>query len=60
MVDLFQAPTIASLAELLLPRGAQHQDDSELAALLGELANLTDEEAQQQFDREMQFSEVAA
>src|SRR5207253_1709258 len=52
-VDLFQAPTIASLAELLLPRGAQNESEEDLAALLGELANLTDEEAQHCFTREM-------
>ena len=59
MVDLFQAPTIASLAALLFPRGAQHEPDDELAALLGELANLTDEEAQLRFDHEMQISEAS-
>ena len=60
MVDLFQAPTIASLAALLFPRGAQNQSEDELAALLGELAGLTDEEAQLRFDREMGISEAAA
>ena len=59
MVDLFQAPTIAGLAALLFPRGAQHEPDEELAALLGELASLTDEEAQLRFDNEMRISEAA-
>ncbi|MDX6500089.1 MAG: hypothetical protein QOG23_3349 [Blastocatellia bacterium] len=59
MVDLFQAPTIAGLAALLFPRGAQHEPEDDLAALLGELANLTDEEAQLRFDREMRVSEAA-
>ena len=59
MVDLFQAPTIADLAALLFPRGAQNESADELAALLGELANLTDEEAQLHFDREMLSNEAA-
>jgi amino acid adenylation domain-containing protein len=59
MVDLFQAPTIASLAALLFPRGAQNESEDDLAALLGELANLTDEEAQLRFDHEMRSSEAA-
>jgi hypothetical protein len=59
MVDLFQAPTIASLAALLFPRGAEHEPEDELAALLGELASLTDEEAQLRFDREIRLSEAA-
>jgi amino acid adenylation domain-containing protein len=59
MVDLFQAPTIAGLAALLFPRGAQHEPDEELTALLGELASLTDEEAQLRFDSEMRISEAA-
>jgi amino acid adenylation domain-containing protein len=59
MVDLFQAPTIAGLAALLFPRGAQHEPEDDLAALLGELASLTDEEAQLRFDHEMRVSETA-
>jgi amino acid adenylation domain-containing protein len=59
MVDLFQAPTIASLAALLFPREAEHEPEDELAALLGELASLTDEEAQLRFDHEIRISEAA-
>jgi acyl carrier protein len=59
MVDLFQAPTIASLAALLVPRGTEHESEDELAVLLGELANLTDEEAQLQFDHEVQAGKAA-
>jgi amino acid adenylation domain-containing protein len=58
MVDLFQAPTIASLAALLFPRGAEHEPEDELAALLGELAGLTDEEAQVRFDHEIRISQA--
>jgi len=46
MVDLFQAPTIASLAGIMFPRRLQNESDDELAALLGELSGLTDDEAQ--------------
>jgi hypothetical protein len=59
MVDLFQAPTIASLAALLFPRGAQHEAEDELAVLLGELASLTDEEAQLRFDHEIKVGDAA-
>jgi len=59
MVDLFQAPTIASLAALLFSRGAQNESEDYLAAVLGELANLTDEEAQLRFDHEMRNNEAA-
>jgi hypothetical protein len=59
MVDLFQAPTIAGLAGLLFPRGAQHEPADDLAAVLGELEGLTDEEAQLRFDHEMRVSEAA-
>jgi aspartate racemase len=59
MVDLFQAPTIAGLAALLFPRGAQHESEYELAAFLGELASLTDEEAQLRFDHEMRISQAS-
>jgi hypothetical protein len=59
MVDLFQAPTIAGLAALLFPRGAQHEPEDDLAALLGELASLTDDEAQLRFDHEMRVREAA-
>jgi amino acid adenylation domain-containing protein len=59
MVDVFQAPTIAGLAELLYPRQAQNESEGELAALLEELANLSDEEAQRRLD-EMNIDGVAA
>lgn len=56
MVDVFQAPTVASLAELLYPRAMQQESEDELAALLEELASLSDEEAQRRFDHESQTS----
>jgi acyl carrier protein len=60
MVDVFQAPTIASLALLLCPRRAQGESEDDLAALLEELAALTDETAQEHFDREVQVTGAAA
>jgi acyl-coenzyme A synthetase/AMP-(fatty) acid ligase/acyl carrier protein len=52
MVDVFQAPTIEGLAELLQAREIQQQPEDELATLLKELAALSDEGAQNRFDRE--------
>jgi amino acid adenylation domain-containing protein len=60
MVDVFQAPTIASLAELLYPRAVQEGTQSDLATLLEELASLSDEEAQLRFAHELESEEVAA
>lgn len=59
MVDVFQAPTLASLAALLYPR-MQEESENELATLLEELASLTDEEAQRCLDHELQINEAAA
>ncbi len=59
MVDLFQAPTIAGLAALLFPRGLVSEPDDELVALMEEMANLTDEEAQLRFENEMHIAELA-
>ena len=60
MVDVFQAPTIASLAELLYPRAMQQEPADKLAILLAELEGLSDEEAQLRFDHESQTSGAAA
>jgi amino acid adenylation domain-containing protein len=60
MVDVFQAPTIASLAALLYPRRVQGESEDELAALLEELTGLTDEKAQEHFDREVQINDPVA
>jgi non-ribosomal peptide synthetase component F len=53
MVDVFEAPTISSLAEMLYPRVAHTESDTELAKLIEELAGLSEEEAQMLLDREM-------
>ncbi len=60
MVDVFQAPTIAGLAEMLYPRTVEEEGHGELAKLLEELASLSDEEAQLRFDREVERDQVAA
>ena len=60
MVDVFQAPTIASLAELLYPRAMQQEPADELAILLAELEGLADGEAQRRFDHGSQTSGAAA
>ncbi|HEX7721553.1 MAG TPA: amino acid adenylation domain-containing protein [Pyrinomonadaceae bacterium] len=59
MVDLFQAPTIAALAEMLSQRVAE-KERTELEKLLEEVAAMSEEEAQQLFDSELQMNEAAA
>jgi len=53
MVDVFEAPTISSLAELLYPRVYQTESDVELANLIEELSGLSEEEAQLRLEREL-------
>ena len=60
MVDVFEAPTISSLAEMLYPRVAQTESDTELANLIAELAGLSEEEAQLRLERELGLQEVVA
>jgi len=60
MVDLFQAPTIASLASMLSERVAEREASTELEKLLKEVAALSEEEAQQLFASELKIDEAAA
>ncbi|PYS22426.1 MAG: non-ribosomal peptide synthetase [Acidobacteria bacterium] len=60
MVDVFQAPTIASLAELLYPRVAEKESQNELAKLLEEIACMSEEEAQQHLQAELVTEQAAA
>ncbi|HYT48774.1 MAG TPA: non-ribosomal peptide synthetase, partial [Pyrinomonadaceae bacterium] len=60
MVDVFQAPTIASLAELLYPRVAEKESQNELARLLEEIGGMTEEEAQRCLQVELESEQVAA
>jgi hypothetical protein len=52
LVDIFNAPTVAGLANLIYEREAQHQESDELMSLLAELDDLSDEEAHQQMTKE--------
>lgn len=45
VVSLFEAPTIAELAALIMQQQSDHLDNPELASLLGEIEGLSDEEA---------------
>ena len=60
MVDVFQAPTIASLAELLYPRVAEKESQNELAKLLEEISCMSEEEAEQRLQTELETQQVAA
>jgi amino acid adenylation domain-containing protein len=53
MVEVFEAPTISGLAEMLYPRIAQRESDAELAKLIEELSGLSDEEAQLRLESEL-------
>jgi hypothetical protein len=60
MVDIFEAPTISSLAEMLYPRVARTESDSDLAKLIEELAGLSEEEAQMRLERELGMQSAIA
>jgi surfactin family lipopeptide synthetase A len=45
--SLFEAPSVAGLAEAIAPLRGEPSDDEEMARLLAELEGLSDEEAQQ-------------
>lgn len=60
MVDVFAAPTINSLAEMLYPRVAEKESEAELAKLIEELAGLTEEEAQVRLERELRLQSSLA
>ncbi|MFN2576066.1 MAG: amino acid adenylation domain-containing protein [Pyrinomonadaceae bacterium] len=60
MVDLFQAPTIAGLAEILSQRVAERELPSDLESLLEEVAAMSEEEAREFLDSESKISEAAA
>ena len=52
LVDIFNAPTVAGLANLIYERQAEHQESGELMSLLAELDELSDEEAHQRMTEE--------
>ena len=53
LIDVFQSPTVARLAELIYQRQTEEAADGELTSLLAELENLSDEEAQQRLAAEI-------
>jgi phosphopantetheine binding protein len=53
LIDVFQSPTVAALAKLIYQRQTEEAADDELASLLAELENLSDEEAQQRLAEEI-------
>lgn len=57
MVDVLRSPTIAELAALVDARVGRKDNESDLALLLQELAELSDEEAQQQLAAELAQNE---
>ncbi len=46
LIDVFQSPTIASLAELIYQRQTEDEAEDDLVSLLAELQSLSDEEAE--------------
>jgi hypothetical protein len=59
MVDLFQAPIIAALAEMLSQRMAE-KERTELEKLLEEVTAMSEEEAQRLLNSELRINEAAA
>jgi amino acid adenylation domain-containing protein len=59
MVDVFQAPTVRSLAELLYPRVAERESQSDLAMLLEEIGAMSEAEAQRYLASELPPPAVA-
>lgn len=53
LIDVFQSPTIARLAALIYERQTESEADDDLAALLAEIMDLSDEEAQQRLTQEI-------
>jgi acyl carrier protein len=53
LIDVFQSPTVAKQAELIYQRQTENEEDEELAKLLAEMENLSDEEVQQKLAEEI-------
>jgi hypothetical protein len=52
LIDIFQSPTVARLAALIYERETQVEDDGNLASLLAEIENMSDEDAEKTFAEE--------
>src|SRR2546430_8016525 len=59
LVDIFTAPTVADLAEMIYQRETARQQRDELFSLLSELEQLTDDEAQRRLSEQMKSVGVA-
>jgi acyl carrier protein len=53
LVDIFSAPTIAELADMICQREAEHEQDDALISLLSELDELSDEQASRRLAEEL-------
>lgn len=53
LIDIFQAPTIAKLSNTIYERQTTNEADDELEALLAELENMSDEEAERRVSQEI-------
>jgi amino acid adenylation domain-containing protein len=56
LVDIFTAPTVAELAEMIYQRETEQQQRDDLFSLLSELDQLTDDEAQRRLAEEARVS----
>jgi len=52
LIDIFQSPTIAKLGALIYQRQTEDEPEDDLALLLAEIENMSDEEAQQRISEE--------
>ena len=60
LVDIFTAPTVAELAEMIYQRETARQQRDDLFSLLSELDELTDDEAQRRLSEHMKSVGVAS
>ena len=60
LVDIFTAPTVSELAEMIYHRETERQQRDELFSLLSELEQLTDDEAQRRLSEQMKSAGVVS
>lgn len=54
LIDIFNAPTVAELAEMIYQRETEHATSDDLSSLLSELEDLSDEEANRRLLQEFE------
>ena len=59
LIDIFKAPTIAELAEMIYQRETEHEKSDDLMSLLSELEDLSDEEASRRLVEELETADSA-